>query len=169
MAYITNKERAWRVRSSNQSYLIRKILIGSSVGSLLILVIFAIATIANVAGAVAKFNGQTDIDGTKVIYEICQVPLSLVSARWVDNTLYTNISGFGWFMAIWTAITLGLSIAALVLMLLMKSPKSAKKNINVLQGAALSGKKLAAHANATQVYRERGTNPKKLKKNKAKK
>ncbi|MCQ3914839.1 MAG: hypothetical protein MJ201_03610 [Mycoplasmoidaceae bacterium] len=49
-------------------------------------------------------------------------------------------------------------------MLTMKSPMAAKRNINILQGAALSGKKLEAHANATQVYRERGTNPKKLKK-----
>ncbi len=72
-------------------------------------------------------------------------------------------------MAVWAVITLALSVASLVLMLLMKSPKAAKKNINVLEGAALSGKKLAAHANASEVYRQRATNPKKLKKMEARK
>ncbi|MCQ3908357.1 MAG: hypothetical protein MJ200_02115 [Mycoplasmoidaceae bacterium] len=49
----------------------------------------------------------------------------------------------------------------------MRSPKATKKGISTMQGAALSGKKLGK--NATQIYRERATNPKKLKKGKVSK
>lgn len=94
-----------------------------------------------------------------------EVPLPLITCKdLVDGSFETTLSPFGWFLAIWTLLTLGLSVVSLILMLNMRSPKAAKKNINVLQGAALSGKRLGAHANATQVYRDRATSPRKAKK-----
>mgnify|MGYP003290038566 CR=1 FL=1 len=164
MAYITNKERARRVRQSNQNYGIRKIIISATVVFLIVLTIFSIVTAVNITNKLAEFEGQTEMSGIEVIKALCDIPLSLFSYVDDGEAVKTTLSGFGYFMAIWSVATIGLAIASMVLMLTMKSPMAAKRNINILQGAALSGKKLEAHANATQVYRERGTNPKKLKK-----
>lgn len=165
MPYITNKERAKRVRLSNQSYFVRKLLIALTVGSLVVLVVFSIIAVVTMC----QFFGNKlahvtdDYTALMIVTDLCARPFSLIAKNGGDDGSFT-LSGFGWFMAIWSVITLGLSVVSLVLVLTMKSPKQAKKNINVLQGAAISGKKLEAHANATQVYRERGTSPKKLKK-----
>ncbi|MCQ2747792.1 MAG: hypothetical protein MJ223_00685 [Mycoplasmoidaceae bacterium] len=56
-------------------------------------------------------------------------------------------------------LTIGFAIATLVLVLTMKSPRSVKANINVLQSSAISGKKLEAKENASKVFKERAAKP----------
>ena len=168
MAYITNKERARRVKSSNQSYGLRKVIISITVGLLILLTIFTIVTAVNMTNKLRELK-LLEITGDEVIKQLCSVPLSLFTCAEQGETFTTSLSGFGYFMVILAVATIGMAIVSLILMLTMQSPKAAKKNMNVLQGAALSGKKLEAHANATQVYRERTTNPKKLKKMQGKK
>lgn len=164
MAFISNKERNKRVRQSNQSYGLRKLFISLTVVALCVLVIFAIVTIINFINFCSADSGYVSGGGEISLFDLCnKMPLSLFQAKGSADNFETGLSPFGWFMTIWSVVTLALAIVSLVLMLTMKSPKQAKKNINVLQGAAISGKKLAAHANATQVYRERGMNTKKLK------
>lgn len=167
--FISNKERNKRVRQSNQSYGLRKIFITLTVVSLVVLVVFAILTIATFGNVAKEFaDGGSHAGGTAadMLRIIGEQPFSIIAAAKEGTTLKVTLSGFGWFMAIWAVVTLALAIVSLVLMLTMKSPKAAKANINRLQSAAISGKKLESHANAAQVYRERATNSKKLKKGK---
>lgn len=171
MPYITNKKRAHLAKQTSQSYALRKIIMSITVASLIVLVVFAILAIVNFAEVINTYssnptaNPGPDDPASYLVWDLAHSTfgfLKLSGTR--ESFTIEGLSGFGWFMSVWTVITIALSVVSLVLMLTMKSPKSVKKGINTMQGAALSGKKLAAHANATQVYRERATNPKKLKK-----
>lgn len=164
--YITNKERNKRVRQSNQSYGLRKLFISLTVGVLVLLIAFGVATLASYAGKIHELLDQkATMNSKEFVQQLCSIPLSVASYKALDGgSFYVGLSGFGWFMAILTAITVGLSVVSLVLMILMKSPKAAKANLSRLQSAALSGKKLDKDVNAAQVYRDRATNTKKMKK-----
>ena len=166
MAFISNKERNKRVKQSNQSYGLRKLFISITVGLLVLLVIFGSLTMIKTAGIAKDFaDGGAHAGGTldQFFDALAADPLSVIGKNSAGEF---GISAFGIILAIITVLTLAFSVVSLVLVLTMKSPKAAKKNINVLQGAAISGKKIGAHANATQIYRERGTNTKKLKNSK---
>ena len=58
-------------------------------------------------------------------------------------------------------LTIGFAIATLVLVVTIKSPRSVKANIKVLQSSAIPGKKLDAKDNAPKVFDERAAMPKK--------
>lgn len=170
MPYITNKKRAHLAKQTTQSYTLRKVFISITVVSLIVLVVFAILAIWDYATIVQQFQGEkADVAARELIWKLAHssFPLFAVSGESAEAFEVTGLSGFGWFMAVWAVVTCGLSIASLVLMLTMRSPKATKKGISTMQGAALSGKKLGK--NATQIYRERATNPKKLKKGKVSK
>lgn len=167
MAFITNKEREKRVKRSNQSYGLRKAFIVATISSLIVLIVLALIVTVTYVQLITKYQvvAKDDSSAWKLIYDMAnEVPLPLITCKGTPDNFETNLSPFGWFLGIWTLLTLGLGIVSLILTLNMRSPKAAKKNINVLQGAALSGKKLESHANATQVYRERSTSPRKAKK-----
>lgn len=163
--YITNKERNKRVRQSNQSYGLRKLFVSLTVGALLLLIVFGIVTIVSYANAAKDLLAHdSTMSGQDFIKKICELPLSIFT--WSSNgasEFKVMPSPFGWFVMIWAAVTVGLSIVSLVLVILMKSPKAAKANLSRLQSAALSGKKLDKDVNAAQVYRDRATNTKKMK------
>ena len=131
--------------------------------ALVVLVIFAIASLVQVSDVIKAHQVSHGNDWT-LIEELCGIPLSLFSWTNTDSGHYVTLSGFGIFMSIWAVVTVGLSVVALIFVLAMKSPKAAKANLNRLESAALSGKKLEKHANASEVYRERLTNTDKLKK-----
>ncbi len=162
--YITNKERNKRVRQSNQTYGLRKLFITLAVVALVVLVVFAIASLVQVADVIKQHEVSRGSDWD-LIEQLCnEIPLSLFHWSDTDAGHYVTLSGFGIFMSVWAVVTVGLSVVALIFVLAMKSPKAAKANLNRLESAALSGKKLEKHANASEVYRERLTNTDKLKK-----
>ena len=177
MPYITNKKRNKLVKSVGQSYALRKTLITITVASLILICVFAALSLYYYSDTTQKFWANIDESWSpqrtfqELINAQSNATLSIFKATWSEgNTVLTiGLSGFGIGICVWIGITIGLGIWALVLILMMKSPKQVRKNMSTLQGAALSGKKLAPHANATQVYRERATNTKKLKKGKVSK
>lgn len=167
MPYITNKKRAHLAKQTSQSYVLRKVIISIAVVSLIVLVAFAIVCIATYVPILMEKKWGEGGTAKDLLKELATAPLPLVIYWEKGDDWGTKLSAFSYFMIIWTVITLGLSIASMVLMLTMRSPKATKKGISTMQGAALSGKKLGK--NATQIYRERATNPKKLKKGKVSK
>ena len=164
MPYITNQKRAHLAKQTNQSYTVRKIIISIAVLSLIVLVVFAIVCIGTYVPILMDPKWRTESALSRdLLLALAEAPLPLVVITHPEGAEWgTALSGFSYFMIIWTIVTLALSIASMVLMLTMRSPKATRKGINTMQGAALSGKKLGK--NATQTYRERATNPKKLKK-----
>ena len=173
MAFISNKEREQRVKRSNQSYGLRKAFIAATVASLIVLVVFAIIIIVSHVSLIAKYQtmgSQSAHDLIRDMADPSKVLLPLITCNELsDGGFETALSPFGWFLSIWALLTLGLSIVSLILMLNMKSPKAAKENINILQESALSGKKLKAHANVSQVLRDRASSPKEEQKKEKKK